>query len=164
MMHDDLCGRCAGVQQRIAEIVIDCQLQRSLLEQDIVLPERVVAQRTTDIAAMKYRDKGSAKFLPLQHASHAQAIVAEMGDDHIEILELLRKKDVECGRNLVPEDCWQVSKNRAQRRQTTPPANRVFRQRLPILCSSTALLQGILVTDNAHLDSLAREIHLPDPK
>ncbi|MEK1855019.1 MAG: hypothetical protein AAAC48_24945, partial [Phyllobacterium sp.] len=104
-------------------------------------------------------DQGSGKFFPLQHTSHTQTVVSEMGDYHIKILELLRKKNVESSRNLIPKEGRQFSQGRTQRCQATPPANRIVRQRLPI--PRSVLLQGILVADNANLKtSLKKSIYL----
>ena len=152
MVNQNLRRRRTNLDQGIAEKRIHRQLKSALFEHNFVARERIVMQRLADIAAVKYRHKGSGNPASLDGAGHAHAVVAKMGDDHVGVLQFSRMSDVDGRREFIPEPAGPLPEQRAIAPEATPPAYDLSRQRLPARIVDVAVLaEGRLVADDADL-------------
>ncbi|TKB91431.1 MAG: hypothetical protein E5W81_06770 [Mesorhizobium sp.] len=127
MVNHDLRGGCADANQGVAEKRVHRELENALVEDNLVARERVVMQRFADIAAVEYGHQRSGNPASFHGAGDAHAVIAEMRDDHIGVLQFARKGDVDSGRELIPEPARPSPEHRAKAPQSAPPADDLAR-------------------------------------
>ena len=100
-VHADLPLRRAGLDERTAEHVVHGQLMRAVLEQRQVARQRSVMRGNADIVAVEDRDDGRRQPVALLRSRQPQPVAAEMGEQQVASVELVRPQHVGCGRHLV---------------------------------------------------------------
>jgi hypothetical protein len=96
-MNHHLFRRRAGLNQNIAEERIDRQIEGPKLEKIPIVLQASIVQRHADVVTMENRDERCGDLAALFQTRDPCAVVAEMGNQNIEIIEAADRQSVQCG-------------------------------------------------------------------